>query len=161
MTHSDSGTDSDAGTYDGRQYDVETQFEATADNGTGEMKGQADGYWYGDSYWHDDPMEAQITITSTLKASVENVDQVEISHDPAYVVDEQRLEATLSNEFEWGDSAVNLSHNEGAVTFYAGDGNCFNWMSQDDKFKYEYETGDVEFYGTYVRADVGHCGDYF
>lgn len=155
MSHSDSGYDEDTGYYQGHSWSVETDFWAQASNGLGEVEGTASAYWYGDAYWVNDPIDVTITITSSLKASYDNRDAAYISVPPAYTVSEQETKATLQDTFT--NSTPTLHHEQGAVTFYAGEGNCFNWIQQDDRFKFKYDTGTTEYYGTYVRADVGHC----
>lgn len=158
-THSDSGFSESTGFYNGRQWNVETEFSATADNGVATVSGTAQSYWHGDDPYYSDPIEATITITSRIKASVENVSAVDIGAPSAYTISEEDVEVTLQDRFPDAHNP-SLYHDEGAVTFYAGDGNCFDWVRQDDRFKFEYETGDTEFYGNSVRAEVGHCSDY-
>lgn len=122
------------------------------------MSGTAEANWWGMEYWYDDNIDTDsITIKSILRASVENVGSLSISAPPGYNVQEEYRKATLEHTFT-DENHLSLSHEEGAVVFTVD--NCFNWVEQDDRFKFVYEIGDVEYYGTYVRADIGHCGDF-
>jgi hypothetical protein len=156
--HSDSGTDGDDGTYSGRSWSVDTEFWAEAENGYAEMEGTASAGWWGESYWHDEPLGATITITSRLVASYEgSSDSVTLSIPPGYTrsISPDRIEVELSDT--WTDENFpTLAHNKGAVTFDVADG-CYDWIRQDDRFKYEYEDGTTEYYGTAVKANIGHC----
>lgn len=156
---SKSGSDNDQGTYQGEDWSVETDMTAHTSTTEAEPEGIASAQWYGDAYWVDDPVEVdEIEITSRLSASFDSLEtSVDISAPPSYEVSNTttRLDATLSSTFE-DSSGPSLSHNQGAVTFYGGDGSCLNWVEQDDAFKFDYGS-DVEFYGTTVRLDFDHC----
>jgi hypothetical protein len=156
--HSDSGSDHEDGTYDGRSWAVDTEFWAQTEDGYAEMEGTADAAWWGEAYWHDEPLDVDISITSRLVASYEgDSHSVTVSVPPGYdySISDNRIEARLSHSWE-DENFPSLHHDKGAVTFDVGDG-CYNWIRQDDRFKYAYEDGNVEYYGTAVKADVGHC----
>ena len=158
QSHTDEGLDTEDGTYDGRSWSVETDFWAHAKNGYGEVEGTASAGWWGEAYWHDEPLGAEITITSRIVASYDgDSHSVTVSVPPAYTysIGSSRIEVTLSDTWQ-DENHPSLHHDKGAVTFDIGSG-CFNWIRQDDRFKYAYETGDTHYYGTDVKANVGHC----
>jgi hypothetical protein len=159
MTHDDEAEGYSQGYHDDHEWVVSSDFWAEADNGYGQCEGTAKASWYGDAYWVDDEDKEQcrITISSEVKAKVQDRDNAYISAPPGYHVQERYLKATLEHQFEWGDSTPSLHHNKGAVEWELDNWNCFEWIQQKDTEKFEFDDGHVEYMGCRARADVGHC----
>jgi hypothetical protein len=159
QTHSDSGSDEDSFFYRDHQGVCSGDCTADANNGELTFDGTTQASWYGEGYWVEDEVVCEsISIDSTVKAQSEKRDASSISVPPGYDVSEDEEEATFSTGPIEQD-VVSLSHDPGAVTFYAGDGNCWNWAEQDDTFKFKFKDGHTHFAGYSIRLDnIGHCG---
>lgn len=158
QTHSDQGYDEASGTYEGVGWDIQSDFWASADNGTLKTEGSTDANWWVDGYWNDGTnIDARITINLTVTASFNvNSASVTVSVPPGgtWAVSNDKSEATLTDQFEWGTHHPTVSYSKGTLVWEA---DCFNWAAQDTSVKFEFDDGTTQFHGTYIKAGVGHC----
>ncbi|QDX41689.1 hypothetical protein [Salarchaeum sp. JOR-1] len=154
-----SGSDRASGFYQGYEHLCTSEFTANLDGTIAKPSGIAQASWYGDAYWVSDPVQVDtITIETTVEVRTENVSSLRIGVPSGiqYVLTEESGKATISDSFS--SSTPTLSYNKGAMVFDAGDGNCFNSITQDSMYTFEYADGTTEIYGTYIDSGAANCG---
>jgi hypothetical protein len=95
----------------------------------------------------------EISVSTTIGGTYEK-DVASISYPPAYTVDREEAEATLSDSRTDAHS-LTLHHSEGAVVMEAE--NCWHDAYQDDTMGFHFDN-DTYYIGYRIDMDdVGHC----
>lgn len=154
-SHSESGVDSAGGFYDGKEYGVQSDFEAQADNGRLEVGGNCEGSWWSES-WEDDYIEAQLTLTFESTVSY-NGNSLSVGLPPGgnWTSGNDKATARLTDEYPAGEHFPGMYVAKGSLTWEA---DCFDWVAQDNRVKFDFQNGDTQYAGTYIKLHIGHCG---
>jgi len=153
-SHSLSDADSKSGYYQGTQYGVHSNLEAEADNGLLEVGGNCEGNWWARP-WDDDYIKAQLTLTFKVTASYNgNSLSVSFPSSGGWSSGNSKSTATLTNTYDVEQHFPGAYIDRGTLSWEA---DCFNWVSQDNRVKFDFQNGDVQYAGTYIKLLVGHC----